>query len=285
MAHRGHLSRAQLGLRSPRSRSTNITPSKGGCTRHYGGSTLGISLDLSGHARCISVWRGWQNYHMDSHKWADIAYTAGYCQHGYTFAGRGFGVRTAANGTNKGNQSWYAFTFIGGGSDIPSTDALDALDWLVVQARNDGAGNSFNAHSDHKPTACPGNFLRNYTFGNRTGAQKPPSTTPATPPKPAPVRPPVAPKPTPKPPSTSGDVNVAKLPTVSYGDNNRDVGRVQGLLHANGYKQSGIDNDYGPKTRSGLVAFCKAKGLISKGASSTTNISVGPKVWSELLGI
>jgi hypothetical protein len=178
VTYRGHHSRADLGLRAPRSRSTNITPERGGCTRHYGGTKLGVTATTS-HDVCRRVWKNWQNYHMDVHGWADIAYTAGYCQHGYSFAGRGLRVRTGANGTDAGNQSFYAFTFIGGEGDVPTVDALDALDWLVRNARADGAGSIFNNHSDHKATSCAGSFLRTYTLGQRAGAA--PGSAPSTP--------------------------------------------------------------------------------------------------------
>ena len=152
----GFLSRKDLGLRAPRSISNNINPEQGGCTKHYGGPG---SAPVN-HEDCIKRWRAWQDYHMDGHGWVDIAYTAGYCNHGYVFAGRGYGVRTAAQGTDIGNQTAYAFVWIGGDKDNPSHAALDALDWLVVDARLHGsAGKLFNNHRDWHTTGCPGDYL------------------------------------------------------------------------------------------------------------------------------
>ena len=94
---------------------------------------------------------------MQNQGWVDIAYTGGYCQHGYTFAGRGFGVRTAANGSNTGNQNYYAFCFLGGVRDIATTAALNALEWWVREARTKGgAGVKVVPHSALFATACPG---------------------------------------------------------------------------------------------------------------------------------
>ena len=155
------LSRAQLGLRSPRSISRNITPQHGGSTVHYAGGDQNVSPLLSGHTRCVALWRGYQNYHMSSRGYADVAYNAGFCQHGYAFAGRGLGIRSGANGTNSGNQNFYAFCWIGGEGETPTRAALDALEWLIRDARRQGgAGRRVVPHSWHKSTGCPGGNLR-----------------------------------------------------------------------------------------------------------------------------
>lgn len=156
----GFVSRADANLRAPRSVSYNITPANGGVAVHYGGP----AQNISSHAECITRWRGWQDYHMDRHGWVDIAYSGGFCQHGYAFAGRGFGTRTAANGTNDGNQNFYAYTWIGGDGETPTRDALNALDWWVVEARKaGGAGRQVVPHQHFKSTACPGSYLVNYS--------------------------------------------------------------------------------------------------------------------------
>jgi len=66
----GKLSRADLGLRPPRSRSLNIHPAKGGCTLHWGGA--GSRID--DHGDCERIWKAWQDFHMDTRGWVDIAY-------------------------------------------------------------------------------------------------------------------------------------------------------------------------------------------------------------------
>jgi hypothetical protein len=148
----GFRTRSQLKLRNPRSVSYNITPARGGVVGHWGGPRQG----LGNHDQCEAIWRSWQNYHMDSHGWADIAYTAAFCNHGYVLAGRGFGTRTAANGTNDGNQNYYAFVWIGGQGNSITKAALDAYDWCIAEARRRGAGRRVRTHQSFTGSTCGG---------------------------------------------------------------------------------------------------------------------------------
>lgn len=155
MTYRGFLSRSDIGLRSPRSVSHNITPENGGVAGHYAGP----AQNVDSHSDCLRLWRGYQAYHMDTHGWVDIAYTLGVCDHGYILAGRGAGVRTAANGTNTGNQNYYAVCWIGGQGETPTQDAVDAFWAAVSMLRSQGnAGGKVVRHSYFKSTSCPGNL-------------------------------------------------------------------------------------------------------------------------------
>lgn len=156
----GFVSRAEAGLRAPKSVSRNITPGNGGVAGHYGGPAQPAANPGSDHAKCISTWRAWQNYHMNTKGWTDIAYTGGFCNHGYAFAGRGAGVRTGANGTNVGNQNWYAAVWIGGEGQQPTQAAIDAFEWWVQQLRaTGGAARGVKPHRWFKSTGCPGDPL------------------------------------------------------------------------------------------------------------------------------
>lgn len=148
----GFRSRADIGLRPPRRVSYNISPERGGCAPHWGGPAPRIR----NHADCEQTWRNYQNYHMDTKGWTDVAYTAAYCQHGYALAGRGLGVRTAAQGTNDGNQRFHAFVWLGGEGMTPTGEALDALEWLIVNARNHGTGMRVIPHQAFTGSSCPG---------------------------------------------------------------------------------------------------------------------------------
>ncbi len=154
---KGFLSRAELGLAPPKSISRNINPQEGGSTVHYAGGDQEVSTLLRGHTRCINLWRAYQKYHMGSRNFADIAYNGGFCQHGYVFAGRGVHIRSGANGTAFGNYRFYAWCWIGGEGETPTKEALQALAWIIRDARRQGgAGRRVVPHSFHKSTGCPG---------------------------------------------------------------------------------------------------------------------------------
>lgn len=160
---KGFVTRAEAELRQPKSYSRNITPSTGGVAGHYGGPKQPAAEPGAIHATCIRTWQRWQDYHMDTHGWADIAYTGGFCNHGYAFAGRGAGVRTAANGTNYGNQYFYAATWIGGEGQTPTREALDAFEWWVHELRTKGsAGTATKPHNHFKSTGCPGDPVKRH---------------------------------------------------------------------------------------------------------------------------
>lgn len=176
----GFVSRAEAGLRKPRSFSRNITPGRGGGVAvHHGGGPQRAAEPNSDHARCVETWRIWQKVHMDlrGRGWVDIAYTGGFCNHGYAFAGRGAGVRTAANGTNAGNQTHYAVTWIGGEGQTPTQAAYDALDWWISELRKAGAGLSVKPHKFFKATGCPITALVNHASSRNGEKLTTPSPT------------------------------------------------------------------------------------------------------------
>ncbi len=151
----GFDTRSVLGLVRPRSLSLRIRPAAGGSAVHYGGPAQRLSG--AGHEACRRRWREWQSYHMTQRRWVDIAYTGGFCDHGRALAGRGFGVRTAANGTNDANDRFYAVVWLGGAGETPTSAALDALEWWVREAREQGgAGTAVQVHRDFVSTSCPG---------------------------------------------------------------------------------------------------------------------------------
>lgn len=152
-------SRADCKLRAPTSRSNNIDASRGGVLFHYvGGDPLRL-FDAS-HESCRSVWRGIQSYHMDKRGLADVAYSFAICPHGIVLAGRGFGVRTGANGTNIANYTYYAVVLLAGGDEKPNQKMKDAMAWAVTEARRVGAaGDDIGGHRDVRSTACPGDEI------------------------------------------------------------------------------------------------------------------------------
>lgn len=157
------VTRAQWGARPPRNR-TPLNPT--GATAHWEGPHMGVFP----HTACPSKVRGIQAFHMDSRGWSDIAYNAIVCPHGYVFEGRGPGVRSAANGTDPGNDNDAAVCYLSGEGD-PFTPAgaqamADAMHWL-------SPGGKRHAHRDWKPTACPGDTIAAW-------AHSPAALTPGT---------------------------------------------------------------------------------------------------------
>jgi hypothetical protein len=177
------ITRAQAGLPPrPGNVPTNITPGgdQGGVTAHYGGTAVGgFPWD---HSRCASIWRAYRDYHVQHNGWIDIAYTGGVCIHGYIFEGRWFGHRTAANGSNDGNQRSYAFCYMAGQGEALTDQAKAAFLDAFAMARSDGgAGPNVWPHHHWFQTECPGHDLDAWLAGGliappgiRTDA--PPST-------------------------------------------------------------------------------------------------------------
>lgn len=145
--------RAEWGARSPNATTALHAPR--GVTIHWVGPGTGPFT----HDRCAAKVGAIQDFHMDSRGWADIAYTAMVCPHGYVFEGRSVGVRTAANGTDAGNAEWYAVCALVGQGDPTPPALLSGLNDAIAWLRACGAGPAVNGHRDHKMTACPGDHL------------------------------------------------------------------------------------------------------------------------------
>jgi hypothetical protein len=152
-------------------------------TAHYGGpspwpgsadrSSPGRFAATTDHARCPTICRAYQRFHMVTRGWQDIAYSSLVCPHRTRYEGRGKDVRTAANGTTAGNNASHATCYIAGEGD-PLTDGAKEA-YLDESARLDGLD---AVHSDWKPTACPGEPLRRWV---KAGMPPPTGTTPPPP--------------------------------------------------------------------------------------------------------
>ena len=127
---------------------------------HYSGMD---SDEQANHANCAGRVKGIQRYHMEEQGWLDIAYSQLVCKHGYVFVGRGYGIRTAANGTTAANDHYFAVCFLGddtpGRADV-TRQARDALGELIrdYQRRYPRALH-VRPHSAFTSTLCPGREL------------------------------------------------------------------------------------------------------------------------------
>jgi hypothetical protein len=94
----------------------------------------------------------------------DIAYNHVFCRHGYVFVSRGFGTRSAANGTADSDDRYFAVCFLGDDSvgrlDVTG-EARQALGQLILEYRRRyPRTRQVRPHSDFVATECPGDELR-----------------------------------------------------------------------------------------------------------------------------
>jgi len=158
------VSRAQWGARNPKSTPSPLNPAKQeGAALHYmGGSNV---YEKNDHNECAAVVRSIQNYHMDSNGWNDIAYNFLVCIHGYVFVGRGWGNRSAAQGSTYGNDSFHAFAVMV--NDDPGIDFTPAAQKSIVYLINQleivfPSADAIRPHSNFFNTSCPGNEIRSW---------------------------------------------------------------------------------------------------------------------------
>lgn len=146
------VTRAEWGARPPKSTPSAI--SSEGTTGHWEGGGIWGGV-IGDHARCASIVRAIQAYHMDHQGWTDIAYNSLSCPHEYVFEGRGPGRRSAANGTNTANSRSAVDCYIGGVGDPFPVEAkngmLDAAEYLNGELKW--------GHRDWFSTQCPGDEI------------------------------------------------------------------------------------------------------------------------------
>ncbi|MGH7376858.1 MAG: peptidoglycan recognition protein family protein [Candidatus Methylomirabilales bacterium] len=264
--------RAEWGARPPK--SVQAIGTVRGVALHYSGSASDEQAD---HANCAGRVRGIQRYHMDTRGWADVAYNFLACLHGTVFEGRGFGHRSAAQGTNDGNAHYLAVCFLGNdsaGRDDVTDAGRAALRYVVDQVRDDYLGaREVRPHSSFHATACPGDELRAWIAQGMPASAQPS-------PEPAP------------PPAPPGHSHA--LPMVRVRDGRGQVfhpeaGRwftqqgtpwwefadVQTHLHGHGLDSGPVDGIGGPRTDRAIRAFQRRRGLAPDGV-------VGPNTWRRL---
>lgn len=155
------VTRRQWGAREPNGATRLDLGALRGMAVHYTASAADQGVN---HPQCADRVRGIQNFHMDGRHWVDIAYNFVVCQHGYVFEGRGWGVRSAANGTDPGNDHYHAVCFLGAdkeGRDDVRPRGRQALSEVIAEGRSKyPKAWEVRPHSDFKATACPGNELR-----------------------------------------------------------------------------------------------------------------------------
>ena len=155
--------RRAWGAVAPRGRDPLAPDDARGVAVHYSGMDADEQAD---HANCAARVRGMQRFHMHDKGWLDIAYSHVVCRHGYVFVARGYGIRTAANGTKAANDHYFAVCFLGndtpGRADLTAA-AKRALGELIRDyLRRYSRALRVRPHSAFVATDCPGLELRGY---------------------------------------------------------------------------------------------------------------------------
>ncbi|MDQ3859336.1 MAG: N-acetylmuramoyl-L-alanine amidase [Actinomycetota bacterium] len=153
------VSRRRWGARPPRCRDPLPAARVRGLAVHYSASN---GDERASHEKCAARVRAIQRFHQEERGFCDIAYSFVFCKHGFVFVGRGWGVRTAAQGTNFGNDHYHAACFLGddtAGRDDVTRRGRQALAQLVLASRR-RFGDEVRPHSSFKATGCPGDDLR-----------------------------------------------------------------------------------------------------------------------------
>jgi hypothetical protein len=155
------VSRSGWGAAPPRS-VTSLNPSSG-LAVHWNGPPM----RLTSHSSCAGAVKGIQAFHMGpQRKWADIAYNFISCPHGTIYEGRGWGRRSAANGTNVGNSWGHAVMVMVGEGETVAPAVYGALGRLNVEHRRRYGRSSLRTHGSFKSTACPGPTLSRWVREN-----------------------------------------------------------------------------------------------------------------------
>ncbi|MGH2921422.1 MAG: N-acetylmuramoyl-L-alanine amidase [Gaiellaceae bacterium] len=155
--------REAWGAVPPKGRDALAPTDARGIAIHYTGMNSDEHVE---HANCPGRVRVVQRYHMKEKGWLDIAYSHVVCKHGYVFVGRGYGIRTAANGTKRANNHYFAICFLG--DDTPGRDDLTragrrALGELIRDYRRRyPRALHVRPHSAFVATDCPGRELGAY---------------------------------------------------------------------------------------------------------------------------
>ena len=219
-----------------------------GIVCHYPASGRDIGVISQSHeARRL---RGWRNYHVHGHGWADIGYNYAISQAGRVWEARG--ARVGAH-TIGHNSRWVGVLFIVGNDESLSPAAEKAFRDLRAHLRRKGIGSRVYGHKQMsgQSTNCPGRrILYAIRTGRLTGSGNPSITTGGG-------------------SNSSGWRHVHYGDTLhegTHGDPVKDVQRILGIS-ADGY--------YGAKTVAAVRAFQTNHHLTVDGI-------VGDHTWNAL---
>lgn len=189
-AHMKVVTRSQWGARPPKRSSGRISQIKG-LAGHWNGPAM--RLIGASDARCAEAVRSIQRFHQVTRGWNDIAYSFLVDPNGNIYEGRGWGTRTAAQGTTYGNTHYHAVMYLAGEGE-PLTQAAKVGLKQVADESSRRYGGRFRPHSWFNSTTCPGNEMRRWIdSGYKVDGVVSPPPAPPKPPEPEPEPEPIDP--------------------------------------------------------------------------------------------
>ena len=162
-----YLPRSAWKARTARGSTALVASAVEGAALHWPGMAKPINATGdAGKARVASALRGWQNYHMDTRGWSDIAYMIAIDQAGRAWTLRGLNIRSGANGDADVNRRFGAFLLVLAPGEQPSAAMIATTKGVIADFRKrfPKARLKPYGHQDVRPrnsdgdktTDCPG---------------------------------------------------------------------------------------------------------------------------------
>ncbi|HEY9334650.1 MAG TPA: peptidoglycan recognition family protein [Kribbella sp.] len=132
-----------------------------GAVIHWPGT--GTSTPIHTQAAVASALRGWQDYHMDTRGWSDIAYQVAVDQAGRAWDLRGLRTQSGANGDTDVNERYGAILLVLVDDEEPTAAMAFTVRGVIADFRRlYPHGTAIRPHSAVRPepTDCPGPAAR-----------------------------------------------------------------------------------------------------------------------------
>ncbi|GAA1605797.1 peptidoglycan recognition family protein [Kribbella karoonensis] len=157
-----YLPRSAWNARPPNAGPGNLTASHvDGAVIHWPGT--GSTKVIHTRTAVASALRGWQDYHMDTRGWSDIAYQIAVDQEGRAWTLRGMRTKSGANGDADVNDRYGAILLVLVTGEQPSAAMKATTRAVIADFRKlYPRGTAIRPHSAVRPepTDCPGDPAR-----------------------------------------------------------------------------------------------------------------------------
>lgn len=157
-----YLPRSEWNARPPNGGPGSLTVSRvQGAVIHWPGTAS--KTPITSKTAVASALRGWQNYHMDTKGWSDIAYQVAVDNAGRAWTLRGLRTQSGANGNNELNEEYGAILLVLIAGEQPSAAMSATVRGVIADFRElYPKGTLIRPHSAVRPdgTDCPGDAAR-----------------------------------------------------------------------------------------------------------------------------